>query len=232
MAQQLALPGFDLKAPPVHNLFLAVLPGRAAAGSTRLLARSLHAELGSGGRPQMPACLHLSLLGLRMAAPPRPRLVAALSEAAAGIALAPFDLALDRVMTFRGEPGRLPVVLCGGGGAAALSSLHSTLAAQLERLGLAQRRRSRFTPHLTLLHADRPIPQRAVPAIAWRVGELVLIHGHGRPYRHEVLGRWPLGDDSAQAGAGITSQSSGGRAAKARSVEPRTMPATSSGAVW
>ena len=228
MPTQLALPGFDLSPPPLHTLYLALLPDRAAAARIGPLARTLHAELGLPGRPRAPACPHVSLFGLRLAAPPPAALVAAFSEAAAGIAVAPVELELDRVMTFRGPSGRLPVVLCGESAVAALRPLHAALAARLERLGLVRRRG--LSPHLTPLHAPRPLPRRTVAAIAWRVGGLVLVHGHGRDYRHDLLGRWPLG--GAQAGVGITSQSSRGRARKARRVEPRTMPATSSGAVW
>ena len=230
MAQQLVFPGFDLPTPPEHRLFFAVSPDHAAAERATQLAWALRDEHGLRRRP--PACLHISLIGFRMKAPPPPEWVARMSEAAATLALASFAVEVDRVATFRGPPDKLPVVLLGDGAVAALTPLYLTLDERLRSFGFEYTTRSRFTPHLTVLYGERPVAPRAIPAIAWRVDELVLIHGHGRPYRHEVLGRWPLGGSSAQPGTGITSQSSGGRAAKARSVEPRTMPATSSGAVW
>jgi len=28
--------------------------------------------------------------------------------------------------------------------------------------------------------------------LRWTIDELLLVVGHGRPYRYDVLGRWPL----------------------------------------
>ena len=112
--------------------------------------------------------------------------------AAATVVLAPFEIELDRVMTFHGAPARLPVVLLGDSGVAALSLLHSTLDARIRSFGFEYRARSRFTPHLTLLYAEQPVEQRTVPAIGWPVREFMLIHGQKSTRRHVVLGRWPL----------------------------------------
>lgn len=127
-----------------------------------------------------------------MAAPPRPELVAAMSDAAAAVGLVPIEVELDQVATYNGKPGRLPVVLRGDSGVAALSQLHAALEARIERFVLARRACSRFTPHLTLFYGERPVGHRAVPAIGWHAREFVLIHGQTSPRRHDVLGRWPL----------------------------------------
>ena len=189
---QLSLPGFDVAPSPVQNLFFAILPDRIAAGRATRLAWSLRDEHGSPRTPLAPACLHISLIGFGVDARPRPELVARVSDAAAAIALRPFEVELDRVMTFRGEPRRLPVVLLGDSTVSALSLLRSTLGAQITSLAFEHWARSRFTPHLTLFYGERPVEQRTVPAISWPVREFVLICGRRSPHRHIVFGRWPL----------------------------------------
>ena len=192
MPAQLSFPEFEIAAGPSHRLFFGVLPDRAGAERAARLAWSLHDETGSRGHPPDRACLHISLIGFRLKAPPSPELVAGMSETAATVALAPFAIELDRIMTFRGRPGRLPVVLLGDGAVAALTLLHLTLDAQLRSFGFDYRMRSKFTPHLTLLYGERPVTQRAVPPIRWPAHEFVLVHGLSEPLRHLVLGRWPL----------------------------------------
>lgn len=50
------------------------------------------------------------------------------------------------------------------------------------------------TPHVTLSH-DAPalLPTVRLPEpLRWTIDELLLVVGHGRPYRYDVLERWPL----------------------------------------
>ena len=50
------------------------------------------------------------------------------------------------------------------------------------------------TPHVTLSY-DAPalLPTVRLPEpLRWTIDELLLVVGHGRPYRYDVLGRWPL----------------------------------------
>ncbi len=50
------------------------------------------------------------------------------------------------------------------------------------------------TPHVTLSY-DAPalLPTVRLPEpLRWSIDELLLVVGHGRPYRYDVLGRWPL----------------------------------------
>lgn len=78
----------------------------------------------------------------------------------------------------RGEPD---------GFAALLAAVDSAVAAQGFPAGLGH------TPHVTISYGapDRLGPSK-MDVVHWTVDEIQLVVGGGRPYRYEVLGRWPL----------------------------------------
>jgi 2'-5' RNA ligase len=70
------------------------------------------------------------------------------------------------------------------------------LAAEMRKAGLGQWIDKRFTPHMTLSYGRCSLDAQATEPVAWTVRELVLVHSFIGQTRHEVLGRWPLGDEA------------------------------------
>lgn len=118
-------------------------------------------------------------------------IVARACEAAAGVTMPPFDVGFDRVASFS-RRRNLPLVLLGGDGVAALTTLHLALVAALQTAGLGDERESGYTPHLTLLRDDRRVAEQPVEPIGWTAREFVLVHSQIGRGRHVTLARWPL----------------------------------------
>src|SRR6266851_5342110 len=110
-------------------------------------------------------------------------------EAAAEVRAPPFEVLFDRSVSFRGRPGNRPFVLLGDKGLDRLRSLRRTLGVAMARKGFRYLAKKDFTPHVTLLYAERNVEEYPIEPICWTVNEFVLIHSmHG----HVRLARWPL----------------------------------------
>ncbi|WP_186066960.1 2'-5' RNA ligase family protein [Burkholderia gladioli] len=191
-ASQLVLPGFDT-GPwiPAHRFFFAVMPDPGAAARIARSGRQLAAEAGIGGRPHDAQRLHITLQLLGDFAYVPELALARARIAAASIRLPPFELTLDRLLSFKGRPGHWPLVIMPGAGLEALAGLQRQLASSLGRAGLRISNRL-FTPHLTLLYGTGKLNQRVVEPFTWSVGEFVLIHSWLGKTRYDVMARWSL----------------------------------------
>jgi 2'-5' RNA ligase len=70
-----------------------------------------------------------------------------------------------------------------------LRSLRRTLGVAIAGKGCRYLAKKDFTPHVTLLYAERNVEECPIEPICWTVNEFVLIHSmHG----HVRLARWPL----------------------------------------
>lgn len=103
----------------------------------------------------------------------------------ADIKVEPFDLSLDR--------------LCANPSSIALRPSHCppalrTLHRQLDRRLVSRRKGWSFNPHTTLCYREGDRFERAIPPVAWRAVDFVLIHSVVGATRHIELGRWPLDD--------------------------------------
>jgi 2'-5' RNA ligase len=48
-------------------------------------------------------------------------------------------------------------------------------------------------PHVTISYrAPHPLPTTKINPIPWKIDEILLVEGGGRPYRYVVIERWPL----------------------------------------
>jgi 2'-5' RNA ligase len=189
MSNQLSFDWLPAVPEPTDGLFFAIFPAMAAAASMTQLTSRLHDEHGLRGEPLAAERLHISLLGLGEYTGLPEGIVAVASEVAATVAASPFDVAFDRVMTFR---GKLPLVLRGGDGLAALMAFQSVLGAAMTKAGFGRSVRSRFTPHVTLVYVDRDVAEQAVEPVRWTVREFVLVHSLLRKSQYIPLERWPL----------------------------------------
>jgi 2'-5' RNA ligase len=164
------------------RLFFALKPDLAAAVRIHALALRLGEEYGLTGKPLALERLHLTLsfLGDHDGVPPQ--LLAAADARAGRLRAAPFELALDRVVSFERQ-GAAPLVLCRAEPSAPLIELRRQLGADAT---------PEFRPHVTLRYDPRHIALRAVTPIAWTVTEVLLIRSLIGRGQHEVLGRYPL----------------------------------------
>jgi RNA 2',3'-cyclic 3'-phosphodiesterase len=77
------------------------------------------------------------------------------SEVAAEVRAPPFQVLFDRSVTFRGKPRNQPFVLTGDHGLDRLKSFRRTLGVAMSSKGWRDLAKKEFTPHVTLLYAER-----------------------------------------------------------------------------
>jgi 2'-5' RNA ligase len=176
----------DRNANSSGRLFLAAVPDAAAAARIYRLAHALKHAHKFDDRVIEPERLHVSLFFLGELSQ---QIVRVACEAAAEVRAPPFEVLFDRSASFRGRPGNRPLVLIGDDGLDRLKSFRRTLGVAMARKGLRYLAKRDFTPHITLLYADRNVEEYPIEPIRWTVNEFVLIHSmHG----HVYLARWPL----------------------------------------
>jgi RNA 2',3'-cyclic 3'-phosphodiesterase len=191
MPGQFSQTGSDTAAKITDRLFFAIFPDAAAAARIAKLAQNLRGEHGLKGKLLETQRLHVTLHHLGDYAGLPRDIVAASVEAAATVAMPPFEVSFDRALSFPDRPAHRPFVLRGGDGA--LASLQRTLGAALGKAGLAARRAEPpYTPHVTLLYDDSLVAERPVETVAWTVFEFVLVHSLLGRNLYVPLARWPL----------------------------------------
>ncbi len=192
---QSALPGFDAEPAPTDRLFFAFFPGASAATQVEQLAARLRDAHGLSGKPLLTERFHVTLHHLGDFAGLPPHIVAMAKEAgaAAAAATAPFEITLDRTMSFVAKPGKNPYVLLGDGGVTALVNFQLALGAAMAKAGLkVSKAKSAYTPHVTLLYDAHRVAEHAVETVSWTANELVLVHSLLGQTKHVPLARWPL----------------------------------------
>lgn len=195
MPEQLWLPGLEAPPTPTDGLFFAVFPDSNTAAGISRLAQQLCAETRARSKPLAAGRLHVTLLHLGNFAGglPRARVDAAM-QAAASIAMDPFSVEFDTVVSFAAKPRPGPLVLSGGEGVAGLQALHDALERALQEAGLGDRSSAaaRYTPHVTLAYGMPWAAARPVEPLCWNVREFALMHSLLGRTRYIALARWPL----------------------------------------
>jgi RNA 2',3'-cyclic 3'-phosphodiesterase len=100
-----------------------------------------------------------------------------------------FCVRFDWTGSFRGDHGH-PFVLRGDEGLRPLLEFREGLRARMLRAGFGVERG--FTPHVTLLWADRCVEDYPIAPITWTVREFVLTLSVQGYSRHIDVARWPL----------------------------------------
>lgn len=97
-----------------------------------------------------------------------------------------------RIDSSLNQKGRVHVTLRGGS-KKLLDPLNQAVQQQLLAAGQVEMATG-VTPHVTLSYnAPRLLPAVPLqPPLQWTLDELLLVIGHGDPYRYDVVGRWPL----------------------------------------
>jgi 2'-5' RNA ligase len=179
--------------PGNNSLFFAILPEPGIAARIETLGGKLRAAHGLSGRPISAKRLHMILSPIADYSILLDYDVTAALEAAGTIALAPFEIAFNRLQSFVGEDG-YPLALCCGDGLVALTGLQKALSAALTATGYAGRAPAGDAPHITLLHDRQPIDETFLDEpIRWTVRDFALVYSVYGESRHMELGRWPLG---------------------------------------
>src|SRR5690606_7885269 len=141
-------------APPKCRLFLGIFPSMEAIESIATLQVELKHQFGLGGKFRPRQILHVTLHynGDYLEWPGRTIEAVGEACAAAVTGLQPFEVIFDHVMSFRGTPGSLPLVLVCPDGSEALRQLHHRFINELARRGVTCRKDSKIVPHVTLLY--------------------------------------------------------------------------------
>ena len=178
------------------RLFIAIMP---PAEALRQLAAQLACApaLPTGVRLAPPQQWHITLRFLGEVDEAR---CAATRRALGAVRAVPFSLRLQNFGNFGGT-----VLWCGvNDEKGSLSALHTAISAALEHAGITPEKR-RFSPHLTLARARRPLPRKACAAWlaaheGWSsppfaVRHFTLWHSELHPAgaRHTPVQRWTLG---------------------------------------
>ena len=139
----------------------------------------------------------------------------AVGDAAIGPA---FPARLDKTVSF-GTSRRKPFVLSAGEGLADLAAFQAELCKRLVLAGFDVR--GGFTPHMTLVWADRHVEEEyPIAPISWEVQDFALICSYQGLSRYEVIRRWRL----TPAGPRSSGERAGGQIADMAAIA-RAVPA-------
>lgn len=178
------------------NLFFAIRPPTSLRPGLEALAGTLWRAHGLHGWPITGQRLHCTLAPVH--APGRTLEETVLYARRAGAQMAdakpahtPFAVCFDWTGSFRlAGHERYPLVLRGGAGLCALADFQRSLRLRMAAAGLAVP--GSFTPHITLLWADRCVDENPVAPITWMVRDFALVMSLVGRSRHVVLARWRL----------------------------------------
>jgi len=101
-----------------------------------------------------------------------------------------FPVWFEWTESFNVHRQRYPLVLRGEDGVRPLVGFQQQLREQMARAGFAVPRN--YTPHITLLWADRCVDEYPIAPIGWTVRDFVLVMSHVGASQHIHLGHWRL----------------------------------------
>ena len=176
---------------PVQRLFIALMLPSDAAGLTAAVGRDSRAR-GLTGADIRTDRLHVTLVHVGDYEGELPTSeVGRVARALDRLSMEAVDLVFDQAGGFAGASGAHPHVLLGGAGLDGVRTLRQAIWDAV-RGAATTHAGPPFTPHVTLMYADRLAEARAITPIRWTATELVLIHSEVGRSIHHTLGRWPL----------------------------------------
>jgi len=158
-----------------------IQPDTAATGRIAALMDTLQRAVDLPQHQVAPDRFHISLHNLGKHAATPPELIARGKSIADGLRIAPFDVTLDRVLSFQGRETD-PLVLADAGGETPLKALWTLLGDAIREFALGNPARAGFRPHVTLMHPRARILETRIDPVKSLVGQ----------GRHIHLGRWAL----------------------------------------
>lgn len=186
------LGGVDAAPAEVHRLFLALLPDDVTRGRLAQAAETLRARHpGLHARWLNPARYHATVHFLGDHSALRQDVVDAAVAAANTLSAVPFEWVLREFASFQGR--QPPCVLRGPEVPGPLQQLWEELGRALVLAGQGRHVERSFTPHVTLAYSSGALlPAVPVEPLAWRVGEVALVHSVVGQPGYQVLAKWPL----------------------------------------
>jgi 2'-5' RNA ligase len=176
----------------LDKVFLAIKPDDEAARRIHRVAEIIKHARGFKGDLIDSERLHITLFFLGTWEDFSEKMIAGIYRAAAALKEMPFEVTLDRTMSFRNQRGNYAFVLAGDGGVDRLRAFHRLLGAELTRNGLRRWVHTISTPHITLLYDQRIVDEQPIEPISWTAREVMLVRSlHGRK-KHRELARWEL----------------------------------------
>lgn len=169
------------------KLFFALRPDEKAAGAIQSLGTKLKAAHRLRGRAIARERLHNSLAAVHDTGSISQNIARA-KAIGDRVQHGRFPVRFDWTGSFKGQGRGHPFVLRGGEGA--LPEFREMLRARMQHAGFAVDRS--FTPHVTLLWADRCVEEYPIAPIVWTVREFVLVASLQGYSRHIDVARWPL----------------------------------------
>ncbi|MBI5924560.1 MAG: 2'-5' RNA ligase family protein [Aquabacterium sp.] len=193
MSEQMSLDGFASGGDRVNSLFLALMPDGIAAQRAKVLAQDLGQQQRLAFKPERATRFHVTLfhVGSFLGDIP-PATLTTVRQVAQGMAVAPFEVAFDKVGSFKGKPGRIPIVLFGAT-SSELMGFQADLDQKMMRAGLTRGDHLRqFKPHLTLFYGRTDVPERCIETVSWQATEFVLLRSLVGQGVYIEEGRWPM----------------------------------------
>jgi 2'-5' RNA ligase len=171
------------------KLFFAIRPDRDAGAAIQTLATRLKTAHRLRGRPVARERLHNTLAAVHDTGTISENIARA---KAVGDRLGhrSFSVRFDWTGGFKGGGHGYPFVLRGDEGLRPLHEFREALRAQMLRAGFGVE--PSFTPHVTLLWADRCVAEYPIAPITWTVRELVLTASLQGQSRHIDVAHWSL----------------------------------------
>ena len=172
------------------NLFFAVLPPRDVCPTIEGLGTRLQQAHQLRGQRIGQDRLHVTLAPAFAPNCAFAATVARARSVAAAIQYGRFPVCFEWSESFRLRRGHHPFVLRGDAGIQPLLGFRDEMHAQLGRAGFRVARS--YTPHVTLIWADRCVEANPIMPVHWTVRDFALVLSIVGRSRHIHVGRWPL----------------------------------------
>lgn len=179
-----------MNSPPRINLFFAVLPPDPIRSVMEMLGRTVRKAHGLRGRLITTECLHNTLAAVQDPRQPLCKTIERAKLVGDRIKYPSFSARYELTGSFDVHRNRYPLVLRGDAGLKSLLDFRQAIGAEMTRAGFPVA--SSYTPHVTLLWADRPIADYPIAPIMWMVTDFVLVASEVGKSRHIQVARWPL----------------------------------------
>lgn len=173
------------------RLFFAAMPPPAALDAMRTTVRAHKLDMRLGRELFDPDNWHQSL-SERIFNPDDAQ-CAALLALGQTIRAHACTLSFNRIDSQLTDKGRIQWTLRARGRPKAFDALQGSVRQALQQAGFAAMATG-VTPHVTLSYGAPEMLEKITlaPTIDWTLDELLLVIGAGKPYRYEIIGRWPL----------------------------------------
>jgi len=172
------------------HLFFALLPPRNTCPAIERLGLCLQRAHRLRGQRIGRNRLHVTLAPVHDPHGSLTDVIARAQSVGAAFRHPPFPLGFEWSESFRLRQRNHPLVLRGDTGVHPLLQFQRDLRAAILRAGFAVP--SGYTPHITLLWADRCVDAHPIAPIHWPVRDFALVLSVAGEARHTHVGCWPL----------------------------------------